>query len=472
MNFENLKNSMNDMAEAKLDSVNHGKIYDDLHVDDFAEESPDQDNKKPKILDVYFVKLKYEKGEDKVLEDEKKKNKTIKTQKISYEKISERGLSYQAALIVETENLKGKKITVKIKSGKEEVLTKVDEAVKFIDMADIEAVEDVAKYKDVSAKDSFEIEVGALSNDEKIENNSDFENMAILKLMLNQKAGDLSFDMAKKIIGLELKEGEEFEYDNNKEEDKDKYKDKAACLYVEIDCSEPEIEHSGTGEKNNQYLNNEDEYFRIKYLEQPWIIKARIEYENKITQSANSKRVIEYHQVNRGYKPSSASSSWCASFVGWCLSKTGFKAQLDAGAFAYGRTNTRNRNKKKTKIVDGKTEYVTTKDEKGNTVYVTEDIFEDPIWAQKLSDTSLGAICYVKTEYKGNEYDHVTFSVAKRYDGKILFLGGNQGKAVKLGCYSKIISRVYPIDYIIRKEDSELPIYYNNVPLGGSVTAS
>lgn len=452
MNFENLINSMNDTAEVKLDSANHGKIYDDLHIDDFAEESPDQDNKKPKILDVYFVKLKYEKGEDKVLEDEKKK--TIKTQKISYEKITERGLSYQAALIVETENLKGKKLTVKIKSGKEEILTKVDEAIKFIDMKDIDAVTDPQKYKDVSAKDSFEIEVGALSNDEKIENNSDFENMAVLKLMLNQKAGDLSFNMAKKIIGLELKDGEEFEYDNNKEEDKDKYKDKAAYLYVEIDCSEPEIEHNGTGEKSNQYLNNEDEYFRIKYLEQPWIIKARIEQDNNINESSTTgqNRIKdEYHQANRTHKPKGYTgngNSWCASFVGWCLKKTGFSAQLDPGAYSYGLLTEVIR-VKETKVV---------KNDDGTETKTTETVVKNTstIWAKNITDViRLGAII--------TKSSHVTFAVSQDKSSKYVFgLGGNQGDSVKVSAYSKSIikSKVYPKEYEMKEVDKELPVYY------------
>ncbi|WP_181876055.1 PAAR-like protein [Chryseobacterium carnipullorum] len=114
-----------------------------------------QNDETPKIIDAYFVKWISEKGAPVEKEEEvyNKKlgkkvsvKKKIETTKISTEKISERGLSYQVALIVETEGLSGKKIKVKIKSGKNKVLTDVDADVSLIDLKDVEKVTDASKY--------------------------------------------------------------------------------------------------------------------------------------------------------------------------------------------------------------------------------------------------------------------------------------------------------------------------------------
>jgi len=413
----------------------------------------------PKILDVYIAKWKSEKGlplevEETVFDKKLNKKVTQKVQKareeITLEKITERGLSYMAALVIETEGLSKKKLKIKIKSGKRKVLTDVDTAIEFINYEDIKVVTDASKYKDIKTKSEFEIEVDNLADKELYSNADDFKDKAVLRLMLNQKATDLSFDLAKLI---------------NEDEDK------TAFVYVEVTSVESNIVYCGEGENNNNFMYGEDKWFKIKYLEQPWIIKAREEYEKKINQTDNCQYIVDtYHAVNREHKPKSCSDHWCASFVGWCLKETGYSAQLDPGAAAYGNILTRYRNKIQTTIdKDGKTVPLTEKNAAGKTVYVTKDVFEDPIWAQKLSKMFLGCICHVKPL----GYNHVTFAVAIDYKGNYLFLGGNQSNSVRLANYpNSIQARIYPIEYEIEDTDDEFPIYYVDVPKNGSVTAS
>ena len=335
----------------------------------------------PTIKDAYFIKW------------------NLDTTTVGTDKITERGLSYQAAVVVETKNLAGKKIKIKLLSGKRKVLSEVGSAIKCIDMADIYKETNVDKYKNIQPKTDFEVEVGVIEKDK-----------AVVKLMLNEKADDLSFNLAKLI---------------------DADEDKAAFIYIEVSCDEPDVVYCGKADNKNTFLNGEGLYFQIKYLEQPWIVKAREEQEKGINEKTNAARVVEYHQVNRQYKPTSAATAWCASFVGWCLHKAGYSAQRDPGAYTYGNIKTLNRN--------------------------NEYKFEDPIWAKKTNnnDIALGSICLV------NETSHVTFSVALHKDKKIFFgLGGNQGDAVKISAYSKRTSSLYPKEYSIQDNDYELPVYY------------
>ncbi|MFD2907381.1 PAAR-like protein [Flavobacterium ardleyense] len=379
----------------------------------------------PGVLDVYFAKFNINS------KTEKKGTTTTTVKTLELTKVQERGLSYNIALVIDTSGLEGKKLKVNIKSGDKKVLSEVDTSVKFIDLKDIDAVKDPANYKNVVAKDTFEIEVGKFASDATLSNKDDFKNKAILKLMLNQKPGNLSFDMAKLILD-----------DSNGE----------ALLYVEVNCTEPDVEYNGvagsSGSKN-LFLKGEGKYFKIKHKEQPWIKTAREEMEKGVTEASHCNTIInDYHQVNREHKPSGCATitnAWCASFIGWCLKENEFSAQLDPGAYSYGYTNTRYRNKKVKK--DGKT-------------VTLPDHFDDPVWSQKTNNNqlALGAICVV------NNRKHVTFAVAKNKEGTHLFgLGGNQGDAVKISPYNTINSSVYPIEYTIKDEDYELPIYYREL---------
>jgi hypothetical protein len=396
-----------------------------------------QNDETPKIIDAYFVKWISEKRTPVEKEEEvyNKKlgkkvsvKKKIETTKISTEKISERGLSYQVALIVETEGLSGKKIKVKIKSGKNKVLTDVDAEVSLIDLKDVEKVTDASKYAGIKAKSEFEIEVDNFANDPTVENSAQFKNKAVIKLMLNQRADDLSFNLAKLIAASA---------------------DKEASVYIEVTSDEPKIEYLGTegsGSLKNTFLNGN--YFKIKYFEQPWIVKAREEQELGVSEATHCKKIIdEYHAVNRQNKPTACAntdnSSWCASFVGWCLTNSGFSAQLDPGAYSYGHEKTRYRAGFKKNPTD----------KKG----LAKEEFDEPIWGKLISGNQplLGSICVLLNGH------HVSMAVGKSNDGKtIYYLGGNQGNKVCVGTFGQRTSTIYPTEYTKKDADDELPIYY------------
>lgn len=396
-----------------------------------------QNDETPKIIDAYFVKWISEKGAPVEKEEEvyNKKlgkkvsvKKKIETTKISTEKISERGLSYQVALIVETEGLSGKKIKVKIKSGKNKVLTDVDADVSLIDLKDVEKVTDASKYAGIKAKSEFEIEVDNFTNDPTVENSAQFKNKAVIKLMLNQRADDLSFNLAKLIAASA---------------------DKEASVYIEVTSDEPKIEYLGTegsSSLKNTFLNGN--YFKIKYFEQPWIVKAREEQELGVSEATHCKKIIdEYHAVNRQNKPTACAntdnSSWCASFVGWCLTNSGFSAQLDPGAYSYGHEKTRYRAGFKKNPTD----------KKG----LAKEEFDEPIWGKLISGNQplLGSICVLLNGH------HVSMAVGKSNDGKtIYYLGGNQGNKVCVGTFGQRTSTIYPTEYTKKDADDELPIYY------------
>ncbi len=375
---------------------------------------------KPSIIDAYFAKIT---TEPPVKKGEKPK--------LVIAPITTRGLSYQAAIVIDTALLNGKKIKVKIKSGKRKVLTDVDSAVAFINMEDINKV-DASKpdnYATVASKDIFEITVDNVANRKDIANAGDFKNKAVLQLMLNQKAGDLSLDLAK-LINADA--------------------DKSAYLYIEVTCDEPNIQYNGkkgTGENANTFLNDEGKYFSLTYLEPSWIYTARLEQEAGISEAdktGQSKIRDTYHQINRQHKPKGylgIDNAWCASFVGWCLQQNNMSAQLDPGAYSYGYINTRYRKDFK---VDGKK--------------VDKEYFGDPVWAQKINKLVLGGICVV------NNSKHVTFSIAQNASKTHIFgLGGNQGDMVRVSAYSTINAKVLPIEYKIKNEDYELPIYYRSL---------
>ncbi|MGK6344225.1 PAAR-like protein [Chryseobacterium sp. DT-3] len=398
-----------------------------------------QNNEIPKIIDAYFVKWISEKGtsvekEEEVYNKKLGKKVTVKkkeeTTKISTERISERGLSYQVALIVETEGLSGKKIKVKIKSGKNKVLTDVDAEVSLIDIKEVEKVTDAAKYASIKAKSEFEIEVDNFANDSTIENSSQFKNKAVLKLMLNQRADDLSFNLAKLIAASPEKE---------------------ASVYIEVTSDEPKIEYlgkEGNSSLKNTFLNELGKYFKIKYLEQPWVVKAREEQELGVSESTHCSKIIdEYHAINRQNKPKACAntdnSSWCASFVGWCLKNSGYSAQLDPGAYSYGEEKTRYRAGFKKNPTD----------KKG----LEKEEFDDPVWGKLIAGNQplVGSICVLLNKH------HVSIAVGKSSDGKtIYYLGGNQGNKVCVGTFGQRTSSIYPVEYTKKPEDDELPIYY------------
>lgn len=365
----------------------------------------------PMIIDAYFAKW------------------TVVDGNATATKVLERGLSYQVAVVVETAGLAGKKLKIKIKSGKRKIFTDVNDAINLIELKDVEAVTDSKKYKDVKPKSEFEILVNNIATDTKIKNRTNFTDKAVLKLMLNSRCDDLSFDMAELINGDA---------------------DKKAFLYIEVECAEPNTVYSGKegqSGKNNTFLNEEGKYFDVKYLEQPWLVTARQEQKLGVREGTHCTKISsEYHQTNRQHKPTGCigkSNAWCASFVGWCLKANGYSAQADPGAYTYGIENTRYREGFR---------------RTPGTPALKAEVFDTPQWGRLVTNNApLGSICVVKGD------GHVTFSVAKNSDGrKIYYLGGNQGDKVSVATFPNRTSSMYPIEYSSIETNNELPIYYTS----------
>lgn len=134
--------------------------------------------------------------------------------------------------------------------------------------------------------------------------------------------------------------------------------------------------------------------------------------------------------------------------MGWCLSESGYSAQLDAGAYSYGRVNTRYRAGYKKTPTD--------------TNVLEAEVFDDPVWGQKTTNNklALGATCVVSGS-------HVTFAVAMNKDNTHVFgLGGNQGDRVRVSAYRKgsVQSSVFPIEYTIY-----IVVFYYSVTIGSLV---
>jgi hypothetical protein len=363
----------------------------------------------PTIIDAYFA------------------NWTIAGGAVTATKVLERGLSYQVAVIVETAGLAGKKLKIKIKSGKRKVFGDVNAAVKLIDLKDVEAVTDPNKYNEVRPKEEFEVLVNNLISDTTITNRASFTDKAVVKLMINGRCDDLSFDMAE-LINADA--------------------DKMAFLYIEVECAEPDVifnGRQGQSGKNNTFLNEEGKYFNVKYLEQPWVVTARQEQKLGVSEATHCSRISgEYHQSNRQHKPSGCSTranAWCASFVGWCLRANNFSFQGDPGAYTYGREYTRYR--AGFRITPG-------------TAILVNEKFDPPQWGRLVAanNAPLGSICVVKVD------GHVAFAVGKSNGSKIYYLGGNQGDKVCVASFPNRATSMYPIEYNRVTTDDELPIYY------------
>ncbi|MDA6072607.1 hypothetical protein NJT12_23580 [Flavobacterium sp. AC] len=109
--------------------------------------------------------------------------------------------------------------------------------------------------------------------------------------------------------------------------------DKKALLYIEVKSDEKEVEYkskTGTEVLTNTFLNDEGQYFELKYKEQPWLITARQERKTGVKEAIHCSRIIDkYHKIKREHKPSGCTmitNAWCTSFVGWCLSQNNFSA--------------------------------------------------------------------------------------------------------------------------------------------------
>jgi hypothetical protein len=179
------------------------------------------------------------------------------------------------------------------------------------------------------------------------------------------------------------------------------------------------------------------------YNEPAWLCIARNEIGKD--EDNNCSDIINYHQANRQYKPSGCiggDNAWCASFAGWCLSESGYPAQLDAGGHSYIKVQTRYR-----KGYTGND---------GNKA--ASEYYSTPIWGQALNKPVIGAIAVKKS----GGYNHVGFVVGTSPDGKLLYiLGGNQGDAINITAYPRgefYNIFIVPVGYEVSPSSYDLPV--------------
>jgi uncharacterized protein (TIGR02594 family) len=70
-------------------------------------------------------------------------------------------------------------------------------------------------------------------------------------------------------------------------------------------------------------------------FEIPWLAKALQEYgTSEIAGIKNNPRIIEYHSKTK-LEAKDDETSWCASFLTWCLESSGYKSTKSAWARSY-----------------------------------------------------------------------------------------------------------------------------------------
>lgn len=126
-----------------------------------------------------------------------------------------------------------------------------------------------------------------------------------------------------------------------------------------------------------------------------WYLAARKELESgveEISGKEHNPKIIEYHQTT-SLKATDDETSWCSSFVNWCVEVSGFQGTKSAAARSWLN------------------------------------------WGESLNEPREGCIIVFK---RGNKpwQGHVGFYIGSQ-DNHILVLGGNQGNEVNISSYPK-----------------------------------
>ena len=140
-----------------------------------------------------------------------------------------------------------------------------------------------------------------------------------------------------------------------------------------------------------------------------WMLFAEGELGQKQISPGNNPAIIGYHSTTGKFK--NDETAWCSSFVNWSLKQVGIKGTNSAAAFSWQK------------------------------------------WGQKLDRPAYGAIAIMK-------YSHVGFVAGINKDGRIILLGGNQGRPGSVNyspnSLNDVLMFVYPSGYI---PNYTLPIY-------------
>lgn len=158
---------------------------------------------------------------------------------------------------------------------------------------------------------------------------------------------------------------------------------------------------------------------------QKWIEEARKEIGVARLPVGDQPRILEYLEHNSNIPGvekawwKNQKESWCGTFAGYCLAKTGYKIPKD-----WYRAQS----------------------------YLSKDV------GTILDKPAMGSIVIFKRKGGG----HVGFVVGKRADGKLLVLGGNQSSAVNIMAKGTddVLGFVYPArtDGVKETIDYNLPV--------------
>ncbi len=224
---------------------------------------------------------------------------------ISFEYLEEAAIGMEVYIVVETQGLRSKKIQIKIRQGKEQVITSVD--------SDIEVTQDDSQLS------TIECTVGAFAEDESIINRAEFEDWAIAKIKLSPSESNLKSWINAVTAST----------DNN------------ASLYLKVDAhtgngdlEQDVISYCGTnlstsGERTeapaDQWLDIEGKWFQLIYPLAPWIeiAKRELGVQEDDRDGGGFERVQAFHEFGSG-RPDrdSTSDAWCSSFINWVIRKT------------------------------------------------------------------------------------------------------------------------------------------------------
>jgi uncharacterized protein (TIGR02594 family) len=113
----------------------------------------------------------------------------------------------------------------------------------------------------------------------------------------------------------------------------------------------------------------------------------------EINGAIHNERIVEYHQTTR-LKATDDETSWCSSFVNWCIQNSGLVGTQSAAARSWLK------------------------------------------WGKSIASPQKGCIVVLK---RGNSswQGHVGFYAGPAENGYIKILGGNQGNQVKISSYKK-----------------------------------
>ena len=160
----------------------------------------------------------------------------------------------------------------------------------------------------------------------------------------------------------------------------------------------------------NSVYTNRDQFTNL-VTSTPWLTTARSELEKGVSRDAigNNADIMKYltNTIHNDYKYDQK-TPWCACFINWTLNQNGIRGSGSAAAYSFADVGK-----------DGKAQ-------KG--------------YGQKLSQVAVGSILVL-------DFSHATYAIGRTSGGRIVILGGNQGKDHSITISSVDSNSIFQIRY-------------------------